>query len=294
MTTRQTFRLRSFGLATQDIASVNPDSLHGLSMGVEWPHRPGDWEMLRAVGHGFVALDDIGRVFSSAMWFPHGRDCATVGMVITDPRVQTHGGGRWMMDRLLEDCGERRLILNATRAAFNLYASLGFVSQATVYQCQGVVTSDLPPVPAGPEAVAPVPVADLAEILALDAAAFGAQRCRLLHHLAGSSAMLGLRRGERWIGYAVSRPFGRGQVIGPVVAESEDQAARLVAAFLAERSGCFVRIDTRQDQGAFRSFLQASGLSLFDTVRTMTRGTTLAGVETGAPAIYGLGGHAFG
>lgn len=294
MTTRQTIRLRSFELATQDIASVDLDSLHALSMGVEWPHRPADWEMLRTLGQGFVALDDIGRVFSSAMWFPHGEDCATVGMVITNPRVQTYGGGRWMMDRLLEDCGERRLILNATRAAFTLYLSLGFNPQATVHQYRGVVAPDLPPAPVGPEVIAPVPFDDLPEIVALDATAFGAERRRLLAHLAGSSAMLGLRRGTRWVGYAVSRPFGRGQVIGPIVAESEDQAVRLSAAFLAQLGGSFVRIDTRHDEGAFPSFLRASGLSVFDTVRTMTRGTTLAAVETGMPGIYGLAGHALG
>lgn len=294
MTTRRTIRLRSFELATQDIASVDPGALHALSIGVAWPHRPADWEMLRALGRGFVALDDIGRVFGSAMWFPHGEDFATIGMVITNPRVQAHGGGRWIMTRLLEDCGERRLLLNATQAAFNLYLSLGFVPQATVYQCQGVVPSGLPPPSAGPETIAAVPPADLPDVLALDAAAFGADRRCLLRHLAASSAMLGLRRGDRWIGYAVSRPFGRGQVIGPIVAEDEVQAARLVAAFLADLGGRFVRIDTRQGKGAFRSFLQASGLSVFDTVRTMTRGTTLSSVESGTPGIYGLAAHALG
>jgi GNAT superfamily N-acetyltransferase len=112
-----TMRLQSFDLASQDIASVDVEWLHGLSLGVEWPHRPADWDFLRKVGRGFVALDEIGRVFSSAMWFPYGADCATIGMVITSPRVQTHGGGRWMMDGILRQCGERRLILNATRAA---------------------------------------------------------------------------------------------------------------------------------------------------------------------------------
>ncbi len=33
------------------------------------------------------------------MWFPPREECATIGMVITTPRVQALGGGRWMMDR---------------------------------------------------------------------------------------------------------------------------------------------------------------------------------------------------
>lgn len=297
MAAHHTIRLKSFELATQDIASVDVASLHALSIGVKWPHRPSDWDMLRSVGHGCVALDEIGRVFSSAMWFPHGTDCATIGMVITSPRVQTHGGGRWMMERILADCGDRRLVLNSTRAAYPLYVSLGFDPQATVFQCQGIVARGLlgvEPRSGTGEAgeVAPLSPADLPDLMALDAAAFGAARPRLLSRIVGISDTVGLRRGGRWVGYAMGRPFGRGHVVGPVVADSDEDAVRLVAPLLAGLEGQFARVDTRQPEGAFRSFLQASGLHLFDTVRTLTRGAPLPKVEPGSPGIYGLAGHA--
>ncbi|PIK74238.1 GNAT family N-acetyltransferase [Methylobacterium frigidaeris] len=285
-------RLKSFDLATQDIASVDVEALHALSLGVEWPHRPGDWDALRALGHGFVALDEIGRVFSSAMWFPHGEDCATIGMVITSPRLQTHGGGRWMMDRILQQCGDRRLILNSTRAAYRLYVSLGFEPQATVYQCQGYATPDAAPVAGLADAVEAIAPTDLGEVAALDGAAFGAPRPLLMAHLAPTAEIRGLRRDGRLVGYGMRRPFGRGVVIGPVVAESEAEAVTLVAALLAGLDGQFVRLDTRQETGALRTFLEAAGLRLFDTVRTLTRGGALPKVEPGRPGVYGLAAHA--
>ncbi len=291
-TTPNTMRLKSFELATQDIASVDVEALHGLSLGVEWPHRPSDWDALRALGHGFAALDEIGRVFGSAMWFPHGAECATIGMVITSPRLQAHGGGRWMMERILQQCGERRLILNSTRAAYRLYVSLGFEPQATVYQCQGYATPEAAATPPLADAVETIAPADLAEVAALDEAGFGAPRPLLMAQLAQVAEICGLRRGGRLVGYGARRAFGRGTVIGPVVAESEEDAVSLAAALLAGLDGQFVRLDTRQETGRLRSYLETAGLRLFDTVRTLTRGAPLPKVEPGRPGVYGLAAHA--
>ncbi|WP_245414916.1 GNAT family N-acetyltransferase [Aureimonas flava] len=281
-------RLQSFELATRDIADADLDALHALSISVGWPHRRADWDLLRSLGRGFASLDDIGRVFGSAMWFRHGADCATIGMVITSPRVQTQGGGRWMMDRILAECGGRRVIVNATRAAHALYLPLGFEPRATVHQIQGFVGAVPQPDGRGTGTVEPVPSGDLAAILALDGAAFGADRTAVLARLAPLSRVLGIRRDGRWDGYAMRRPFGRGHVVGPVVAASEDDAVRLVAPLLADLAGRFARMDTRQPEGPLRALLRRSGLGVFDTVRTLTRGGALPEVRTGRPGVYGL------
>jgi GNAT superfamily N-acetyltransferase len=118
---QRSVRLKSFELVARDINDVDVELLHALSISVRWPHRPKDWDVLRRAGHGIVAVDGIGRVFGSAMWFPHGDDFATIGLVITTPRIQAQGGGRWLMDQILEQCGDRNLALNATHAAYPLY-----------------------------------------------------------------------------------------------------------------------------------------------------------------------------
>ena len=131
-------KIDTFSMRIGDIEGVELDRLHAHSLAVGWPHRAEDWQFLRESGEGVVALDEIGRVLGSAMWFAHGDDFATVGMVITSPRLQTLGAGQWLMKRVFDKVAGRDLRLNATRAARRLYLSLDFQPEKTVYQCQGI------------------------------------------------------------------------------------------------------------------------------------------------------------
>src|SRR4029453_13841394 len=177
---QRSVRLKSHELFARDINDVDVELLHALSISVRWPHRPNDWDFLRRAGHGIVAVDGIGRVFGSAMWFPHGDDFATIGLVITTPRTQAQGGGRWLMDQVLERCRDRNLALNATHAAYPLFFSLGFTTEAIVYMRQGEAPQTLPATPPLDGELSVLPSDRLSEITALDERAFGTDRARVL------------------------------------------------------------------------------------------------------------------
>ena len=285
--------IESYRMRIADIRDVELEQLHALSMAVRWPHRGADWEMLRGFGQGLAACDEIGRVFATAMWFDHGDDFATMGMLITSPRLQTHGAGRWLMEHVIARTRPRRLGLNATRPAMPLYRSMGFKVEATVFQCQGEALA--PPRVEAPGALRRVRAGDAAAVLALDREAFGADRLRLLELLLPQSTGLVLERGGDVVGYALCRPFGRGHVIGPLVARNDEDAAALASPLIAEHAGSFVRLDTRNETGPFAELLVRSGLPVFDTVTTMSLGpgpwlrTPDAG---GTPRVYGLASHA--
>jgi GNAT superfamily N-acetyltransferase len=287
-------RLKSHELVAGDINEVDVERLHALSIAVGWPHRSKDWELLRRAGHGIVAVDGIGRVFGSAMWFPHGDDFATIGLVITTPRAQAQGGGRWLMDQVLRQCGDRNLALNATHAAYPLYVSLGFTSEAIVYMRQGEAGYTLPPMPALDGELSELPGARLSEIAALDARAFGTNRARLLGLLAEDAAIAVLRRGGEVVGYSLCREFGRGYVIGPTVARNDQDAVHLAAVHLRKLAGRFSRVDTRERDGVFAEFLEQSGLGIAETVTTMSKGRRFLNRESNEPWVYGLAGHALG
>jgi GNAT superfamily N-acetyltransferase len=271
MTTREeSILLDSFELKIRDITSVELDRLHALSIGVSWPHRAEDWQMLRETGRGIAALDEIERVLGSAMWFPYTEDFASVGMVITSPRLQAQGAARWLMDRVLAETGDRPLGLNATRAAHQLYRSMGFIAEATVYQCQSVANPPpSAPLPAG-ASLHGVEKGDLPALAALDRDAYGADRTTLLGHLLAKSSGVALSRRGRIAAFALCRRFGRGHVVGPVVAGNDADAIAVTRPHVADHAGRFLRLDTRQNGGAFFQFLTRSGLSVFDTVTTMS------------------------
>lgn len=290
---QRSVRLKSFELVARDINDVDVDLLHALSISVRWPHRPKDWDLLRRAGHGIVAVDGIGRVFGSAMWFPQGDDFATIGLVITTPRAQAQGGGRWLMDQVLEQCGDRNLALNATHAAYPLYVSLGFTNEAIVYMRQGQVQQTLPPLPVLDGELSELPSGRLGEITELDARAFGTNRARLLALLSEDASTATLSRGGEVVGYSMCREFGRGHVIGPTIARNDQDAVHLTAVHLKKLTGRFARVDTREKDGVFAEFLQQSGLGIAETVTTMSKGRRFLNRERNEPWVYGLASHAW-
>jgi GNAT superfamily N-acetyltransferase len=288
----------AFEARAVDIDTVGLDQLHALSIGVGWPHRAEDWQFLRDVGHGIVAHDEIGRVLGSAMWFPHGSDFATVGMVITSPRLQALGTAQWLMKRVLAECKGRRLRLNATRAARQLYLSLDFRPVSTVFQRQAEArrSDDMPRPPEGAE-LRRLEEADLAAIAELDAQAFGASRTELLAALLQQSVGFGLCRHGRLEAFALCRPFGRGHVVGPVVASNDKDATVVVAPHVVAHDGHFLRLDTHLADGEFCTFAARSGLSVFDTVTTMSLGGVFCDPNERSgtqPVTYALTSHALG
>ncbi|MGO7540180.1 GNAT family N-acetyltransferase [Rhizobium ruizarguesonis] len=262
----------SFETHIAGIDSVALDKLHALSMTVAWPHRGEDWQFLREFGQGIVAIDDIGRILGSAMWFPYDAQFATIGMVITSPRLQTNGAGQWLMGHALEQVAGRNLGLNATRAARRLYRSLNFVREALVFQCQGEAIS--PPdveLPSG-AVIRAVEAGDLEAIAELDCVAFGTDRKLLLARLMANSKGIVLTCAGRIEAFSLCRRFGRGHVIGPIVARSDADAIAVVRPHAAEHAGSFLRLDTREQGGTFSDFLSRCGLPVYDIVTTMSLG----------------------
>jgi len=264
-------------------------ALHALTVEVGWAHRPEDWRFVYEVGRGVVACDGAGRVIGSALWWPFGADFGTVGMIIVSPRLQAKGTGRRLMQWLFDRAGDRVLQLNATPAGLRLYRSEGFREIGRIHQHQGVV-QPLPAV-ATPGRVRPITAADWPKIRELDREAYGADRAAALDGLATRSVGTGYEVNGELLGFSLCRPFGRGHVVGPIVAPDEDAAVALLQPHLEEHAGRFLRVDT-PDDGAFAERLMAAGLARVDTVATMRRGDHAA--PTASAKIFGLINQALG
>ncbi len=291
MAYRTAKRRLGYEIAIRPMAEADLDQLHQLSIGVGWPHRPEDWRLVIGLGHGVVACDAIGRVLGSAMWWPFGESFATVGMVITSPRLQAQGAGRELMDMIFAQSGTRDLRLNSTKAGYRLYRSLGFEAIGRVFQHQGKALLPAAPVAALP-GLRPVVPTDLDALAALDASAYGADRHQALAALLSTSAGTLVERDGAIVGFALCRPFGRGQVVGPIVAEDDAMAIALLTPHVEAHQGEFLRVDTAQEQGAFGAFLESCGLTIFDTVTPMIRGRSHG--PSGAARIFGLVNQALG
>ena len=272
------------------LTAFGPEHIDGavaLSRQAKWPHRPEDWRMVLELSAGTVAVDDHGRVVGTILMTPFGRDCATINMVIVDEALRGRGLGRRLMDAALTLAGDRPLRLTATEDGLPLYRKLGFVECGGVRQHQGPVAAL-----AAPGSVAPAGDDDMAAIRPLDRGAFGADRGALIDRLAALGQLAVVQRGGTVEGFAAIRPFGRGDVIGPVVAADLHDAKALVGFFAASRTGAFLRVDTPDDAGLAR-WLTDIGLVEVGGGIAMRR-PAQARAATAHPILFALASQALG
>lgn len=260
-----------------------------LSAALSWPHRPEDWRFALDLGHG-LALRRGEVLVGTAMAWCFGDRFATVGMIIVDASSQGLRLGSRLFDALLETLGTRNVLLNATREGLELYRRRGFVSFGQVCQHQGIAVT--PPDETADAPVTPAEGADLPAVLDLDAAATGMPRQQLLARLV-EAGDLHVLRSETGVpcGYAITRQFGRGHVIGPVVAVNEEDAKALIADTLSRLQGQFVRIDTSASSN-LGPWLERSGLQHVDTVEAMCRGTLPE--PTGPRRVFAIASQSLG
>ncbi|MEO5740081.1 MAG: GNAT family N-acetyltransferase [Vicinamibacterales bacterium] len=290
----ETFQLDDFKVTAHDIADADVRTLLALSVSVGWSHRAEDWEFMRSVGQGQVAMDESGRVHGSVMWFPFGDERASIGMLITAPRLQTNGGGQWLMHRVLEQTQGRTLGLHATDRSHRLFRSLGFNDEGIVYQYEGHVSAPPEPAPAPHPEVREFAPSYLPALRSLDRMATGWPRDTLIDALVERSRGMVLVRDGRLDACTLMRPFGRGKVIGPLFARSEADALNVLRPMMVDQAGRYVRIDLRDETSDLARFVRQCGLRVVEKVTRMSRGEPWPFSSVHTPSQFALASHATG
>ena len=284
-------RIDAYNASAKPLRMAQRQLLHELTVGVLWPHRPRDLDLFLSLGEGYLAVDEMGRPLGSAMYFPTGDDFAMLGMMVTVPRLQARGAGKWLLQRVKADCVGRDLRLSATQSGYRLYTAAGFRPVGIIRQHQGI-TREIGAVDAPGILIRDLEAHDDASLRSLDAVAYGAMRTRVLDALRPLSIGTVALRDGAVSGFALKRDFGRGAVIGPVVADGDAMAKALIAPLIRANKGSFTRLDTPVDSDGFLSFLTDAGLLAYDTVTEMCIGPhrrAMAGAVT-----YGLASHSLG
>jgi GNAT superfamily N-acetyltransferase len=259
-----------------------------LSQEIGWPYRREDWEFAAALGHGLV-LERAGEVIGTAMWWNYGEAYASAGMIIVTASAQGSGYGSRLFNGLLEATGGRDVLLNSTEEGLALYKRRGFTAWGIVLQHQGPLNVAV--TPSARDDLRPATLSDLPAIQAFDKRATGMPRPSMVVALADVGKVVVIDRGGRLAGYAIARRWGRGYVIGPVAAESAEDAQRLILAQLSNLHGQFVRIDIYAEHG-LGDWLASLGLERVGGAIAMVKGRLPV---SDAPArMYALANQSFG
>ncbi|HUG81812.1 MAG TPA: GNAT family N-acetyltransferase [Bryobacterales bacterium] len=196
-----------------------------------WNQTAQDWENVLAIEpQGCWVYESEGNIVGSTTAVAYGEDLAWIGMVLVLPEYRGRGIARALMEHALRylDARDVKCVkLDATDMGRPLYERLGFVEETSIERWAGAFKAASPP----DDQAAPAPLLDVAKIAALDQAAFGAGRVRLLDRLSvtfprDANCLPG--------GYVMGRPGVREYFLGPCVADSAAVARPLIAHFLSQ------------------------------------------------------------
>jgi predicted GNAT family N-acyltransferase len=265
---------------------------HALSAEMRWPHRPADWAQAFAHAEGFVAERD-GEIVATALRWRWGERHASIGLVIVTPACQGRRIGHRLMTALLDGLDQHTVLLHATADGRGLYERLGFVRTGELRQHQGIA-QPAPLIALQPGwRLRPAGLHELPALQALDAAARGMPRDALISDLLQSAdACVVLDHDNEPQGFAMLRRFGRGHIIGPVVAPDAEGAKALIAHLAGLNARQFTRIDIDFASG-LAEWLESIGLLRVDAPTTMVRGAPLE-TPPGGPTLFAIVTQAVG
>jgi GNAT superfamily N-acetyltransferase len=278
------------GVPFPPVRRLRPDDLrHCVRLSVDrgWLPEKAKWSLLLEVSEvfGIDAPDGgdgaggagggDGALAGAVVLTRYGADLASVGMMLVAARYGRLGLGRALMEHLLAEAGDTTVTLFATDLGKPLYDKLGFRTIRRSAAFTGPFRPDrFLAEPAVTAATAdnskmrtrPAAAADMASIIDVDKAAFGADRSRLLRRLpAFAGQLLVLETGRGVTGFAAAWQNHTSTVIGPVVAPDGAAARRLIGDLAAGIHGQ-VRLDLDPDRPelpawAVRHGLQPAGLN---------------------------------
>ncbi len=281
---------RTVGITYRRMTEDDLPAAYGLTQAVRWAHRLEDWQFMHRVGTGFVA-EEGGALVGTGLCWKFEESHASLGMIIVSPEGQGKGIGRELMRLILEELGDRCILLTATPAGRPLYEKLGFVPTGSVDHHQGTMLQTAPIAPAAGECIRPVVASDLHELAALATRALGMPRDEMIAQLLNVAEGVLIEKDGKAIGFSMIRRFGRGHMIGPVVAPDAERAKALIAHWAETYAGSFVRVDVTGESG-LGAWVETLGLALVEPSVRMVRG--LVPVSVGTVSQYAILSQAIG
>ena len=153
---------------------------------------------------------------------------AYIGLVGVLPELQRRGIGRVLMEHLLAWLSDQQCpiaLLEASQAGAPLYTRLGFQAEDSTIVFQ--LAEPVSPAPCS-IVIEPLQSVDLAELIALDTAQFGADRSRVLSsYLAMYPERCFVSRHAQ--GHISGYIMGQSDAFGPWLAQSHEEAEALLA-----------------------------------------------------------------
>lgn len=225
-----------------------------------WNQTEADWRIFLDLGTVY-AMRAAGKVIATAATLPYGGRFGWISMVLITGAYRRQGLATRLMERCIADLTAAHMvpILDATPAGRAVYLGLGF-EDSWPFQRMLLKERVTPDASAHPAEIEPVTDDNWQALCAYDARYFGADRSAVLSRLRGrlQEAEALIRRNGKIAGFLLGRSGRRAAQIGPLVADDDEAASRLLH-HAVNRVAAPVYIDVMDDKQRLLAALAAAG-----------------------------------
>ena len=264
-----------------------------LKAAAGWNQTETDWRLYLDIGgEGCFVAERDGRVVGTVTTVSYGGRFSWIGMMLVDPEMRRKGIGTRLMGRAIEHLeGKGAIRLDATPLGKTVYDRLGFADE---YGLVRMTAGSLLSFPAPVARVTPIAEQDFPSLKRLDINVFGADRSVILRGLVDNNPETSWKREADGAikGFCTGRPGTNFYQVGPIVAESDDDAISVTAAALSSLASEPVAIDVPDGREAFIAWLMTCGFTVERPFIRMCRGENAWPGDPGR--LYGICGPELG
>jgi len=240
-------------------------SAMGLSYSEGWNQTEKDWRLLLDNPANICMVVESGnRIIGTSTALNQSNKVAWVGMVLIDKDFRGRGAGRLIFDHLLKRLEKFDSVkLDATPAGYPVYLKSGFADELTIYR---MTTSSCRNIPGEDFRADIVNITreTLSDIVKYEENIFVVNRNYVLEILLQNypERAFMIKRNNRICGYVMGREGIRFNYMGPVFAQSSDDARALIGEALTSLNNKPVALDILEDKHELTEWLQSAGFAI--------------------------------
>lgn len=244
-----------------------------LSSYIGWDYNREEIETIFSSGIVYGVWNEREELIASAAIILYEEKLASIGMVIVHPNYKGRGIGKTITNACMKSVSaQTSIMLIATDEGKPLYEKLGFraVSYVSKYICNSYNVNDY--CIENEDYIMNYQECDLEELIKLDEYAFGTNRKEFVTKriMQSEQCIVVKDKEQNVLGYGLSIQTPENKIIGPVVAEDDAMAMRIVHYLAREHHGK-LRIDVPEGKNDFMNQLESVGFQKVNTPPIMMK-----------------------